>query len=86
MEVSKILRIESPVFLWNILKHREEIFESRNDLIYFLDCFEVYANGCLCDEEVNYDNMIDSYTALDNDEFKSYLAKSFECNEVRFLK
>ena len=85
MEVSKILRVESPVFLWNILKHREEIFESRNDLVYFLDNFEIYMNGCPCDEEVNYDNMINSYNALDNDDFKIYLAKSFECNEVRFL-
>jgi hypothetical protein len=86
MEVSKILKIDSPTFLWNILKHREEIFETRNDLVYFLDCFETYVNGCMCDEESNYDNMLDSYSALDNNDLKDYLAKSFDCDEVRFLK
>jgi len=30
--------------------------------------------------------MINSYNALDNDDFKIYLAKSFKCNEVRFMK
>ena len=85
MQVSKILKIESPVFLWNILKHKEEIFESRNDLVYFLDNFEIYMNGCACEEELNYNNMLDSYSALNNDDLKNYLSKSFECDEVRFL-
>ena len=87
MQVIKILRIDSPIHLWTLLKNREEIFESKNELIYFIDCVETYVNGCKCDEDLNYDNMISSYFDIKNDEdLKDYLVKSFECNEIRFLK
>ena len=66
MQVVKILRVESSVHLWTLLKNREEIFEGKNDLVYFLDYVENYVNGCKCDEDVNYDNMISIYCLSNN--------------------
>lgn len=87
MQVVKILRVESSVHLWTLLKNREEIFEGKNDLVYFLDYVENYVNGCKCDEVINYDNMIKSYSGIkENEELKRYLIESFDCNEIRFIK
>jgi hypothetical protein len=87
MQVIKILRVESPIHLWTILKNREEVFESKNELIYFLDCVDTYVNGCKCDEDLNYDNMISSYSDIkNNSDLIIYLTNSFDCNEIRFLK
>lgn len=87
MQVVKILRVESAIHLWNLLKNREEVFESKKDLVYFLDSVESYVNGCRCDEDKNYDSMIKYYSSIkENEELKTYLATSFECNDIRFLK
>jgi hypothetical protein len=87
MQVTKILRVESPVHLWTLLKNSEEIFESKNELIYFLDCVDTYVNGCKCDEDLNYDNMILAYSDIkNNSDLIVYLTNSFECDEIRFLK
>ena len=45
MQVIKILKVESPIHLWTLLKNKEEIFEKSYHLIQFLDCVEEYVNG-----------------------------------------
>lgn len=87
MQVIKILRVESPIHLWTLLKNKEEVFEKSYNLIHFLDCVEEYVNGCKCDEESNYGKMMSSYSDIKNDtELIDYLNESFECNEIRFIK
>ena len=87
MQVIKILKVESPIHLWTLLKNKEEIFEKSYHLIQFLDCVEEYVNGCKCDEESNYGKMMSSYSDIKNDiELIDYLTESFECNEIRFIK
>ena len=87
MQIIKILRVESPIHLWSLLKNREEVFECKKELVLFIDFVEIYMNGCKCDEDLNYDNMILSYNEIkNNNELLNYLIICFECDEIRFLK
>jgi hypothetical protein len=90
MQIDKIIIIESPVHLWKILLAKEEIIDqSKDDDFFFLNLFmdfvNNYINGCKCDEEENYMDMIDQYNNLiQNEDIISYLTKCFECDRIEF--
>jgi hypothetical protein len=67
MEIKKILNIESPVHLYRIMERENEIVDgSEGDVYlsmsYFMDCVYEYLYGCKCDEEANYERMVNEYT------------------------
>jgi hypothetical protein len=85
MEISKILVVHSPVHFWNLIKNRDEIFESVLDLIMFIDTVDLYINGCECDKNTNYNLMVSQYNSIKNNtEMINHLVKCFECDKIRF--
>lgn len=90
MQIDKILIVESPVRLWKLMLNREEIIDqASNDVFYsitmFMDSVAAYVNGCKCDEEENYDEMMTQYnTSIRKEEVISHLIKGFECDKIEF--
>jgi hypothetical protein len=89
MQIDKILIVESPVHLWKILRSKEEILDqSSNDIYYtismFMDSVEMYVNGCKCNQEENYNEMLVHYNSIKQEDIVSYLIKGFECDRIDF--
>ena len=69
MQIDKILIIESPVHLWKLLGTKEEIIDTAEESIghslrYFMDCVNIYLNGCKCNENENYEIMISQFEKI----------------------
>lgn len=89
MQISKVMLVESPLHLWRILKTKEEIIDQSKDDIFsslnlFMDSTQTYVSGCKCDEEENYDDMMEQYSLMQRDNIVSYLVKGFECDRIDF--
>lgn len=89
MQVDKIMIIESPVHLWRILRTKEEIIDqASNDVFYsltlFMDSVSTYLNGCKCDEEENYADVVEYYSLVKCDQVISHLINGFECDRIEF--
>jgi hypothetical protein len=89
MQVDKIMIIESPVHLWRILRTKEEIIDQAgNDVFYsltlFMDSVSTYLNGCKCDEEENYVDVVEYYSLVQGDQVISHLINGFECDRIEF--
>ena len=89
MQIDKIIIIDSPVHLWRILRTKEEILDqSKNDVFFslnlFMDSVNIYINGCKCDEEENYADMINQYILIQNENIVSHLINCLECDRIEF--
>ena len=89
MQIDKIIIIDSPVHLWRILRTKEEILDqSKNDVFFslnlFMDSVNIYINGCKCDEEENYVDMINQYILIQNENIVSHLINCLECDRIEF--
>ena len=89
MQIDKIIIIDSPVHLWRILRTKEEILDqSKNDVFFslnlFMDSVNIYINGCKCDEEENYVDMINQYILIQNENIVSHLLNCLECDRIEF--
>ena len=89
MQIDKILVIESPVHLWKILRAKEEIIDiAREDigasLRCFMDCVDIYINGCKCSEETNYGIMISQFEAIKEESIINHLINGLECDKIEF--
>lgn len=89
MQIDKILVIESPVHLWKILMTKEEIIDvAREDisssLSFFMDCVDVYVNGCKCNEQENYETMISQFEAIKEESILNHLVVGLECDKIEF--
>jgi hypothetical protein len=89
MQINKILIIESPIHLWRLLRTKEEIIDTAkediiNELRYFMDCVATYINGCKCDQDENYKEMISQFECIKIDQVVEHLIKGFECDKIEF--
>ena len=89
MQIEKVLIIESPVMLYNMMNSRPEILdlafeETYSSLRRFFDSVNLYLNGCKCALEENYDQMMDDYSSIQNESVSSHLKKCFECDRIDF--
>jgi len=89
MQIDKILIIESPVRLWKILDAKNEIIDQASEDVYpilnrFMDSVEYYVKGCKCDEEENYEDMMNNYNFIKREDVVSHLTKGFECDKIEF--
>lgn len=62
--ITRNLKIESFVNLYQILKNKENIIQQSDTLIKFRDHMVLYLQGCLCESDVNYQKSIDLYRKL----------------------
>jgi hypothetical protein len=89
MQIDKIIIIDSPVHLWRILRTKEEILDQSKDDVFFslnlfMDSVNIYINGCKCDEEENYADMINQYILIQNENIVSHLINCLECDRIEF--
>jgi len=89
MQIDKIIIIDSPVHLWRILRTKEEILDQSKDDVFFslnlfMDSVNIYINGCKCDEEENYADMINQYILIQNENIISHLINCLECDRIEF--
>lgn len=89
MQIDKIIIIDSPVHLWRILRTKEEILDQSKDDVFFslnlfMDSVNIYINGCKCDEEENYADMINQYILIQNENIVSHLLNCLECDRIEF--
>ena len=89
MQIDKIIIIDSPVHLWRILRTKEEILDQSKDDVFFslnlfMDSVNIYINGCKCDEEENYADMINQYILIVNENIVSHLINCLECDRIEF--
>lgn len=89
MQIEKVLIIESPVMLYNMMNSRPEILdlafeETYSSLRRFFDSVNLYLNGCKCALEENYNQMMDDYSSIQNESVYSHLKKCFECDRIDF--
>jgi hypothetical protein len=90
MQVEKILIIESPVRLFKIMDSKNEIFDLASSPVYhrlmgFCDRVRLFLNGCKCDEEENYSEMMREYSNIQNDsESISHLSSCIGCDRIEF--
>jgi hypothetical protein len=85
MQVSKILIVESPIHLWELMKNKEEIYENNKQLLLFFDFVQLLLSDCRCNHDENYKLVENQYNLIKNDfHIKSFLTQGFECDEVRF--
>jgi len=90
MQIDKIIIIDSPVHLWKILRLKEEIVDqSNNDVFFhlnlFMDSVDIYINGCKCNEDENYIDMLEKYTFIQSkDDVVSHLINYLECDRIEF--
>ena len=54
MQVSKILIVESPIHLWELMKNKEEIYENNKQLLLFFDFVQLLLSDCRCNHDENY--------------------------------
>lgn len=88
MQIQKILIVESPVHLFRLIRAKEEVLDLASDeeyhlLISFLDIVDLFLNGCKCDEEANYSEMMSIYEAIRNYS-QDNLKNAFECDRIEF--
>lgn len=90
MQIEKILIVESPVRLYKIMDSKNEIFDLAPSPVYhrlmeFCDRVSLFMNGCKCDEEENYSEMMESYSRIQSDsESISHLASCIGCDRIEF--
>ncbi len=90
MQIDKIIIIDSPVHLWNILRAKDENLDQCSDEIFiYLNHFSYYVdeyiNGCKCNEDENYADMMNQYLLIqENNDVISHLIKCFECDKIEF--
>jgi hypothetical protein len=89
MQIDKIIIIDSPVHLWRILRTKEEILDQSKDDVFFslnlfMDSVNIYINGCKCDEEENYTDMINQYISIQSENIVSHLLNCLECDRIEF--
>lgn len=89
MQIDKILIIESPVHLWRLLSTKEEMIDTavegvNHSLRNFMDCVDIYINGCKCNEEENYRIMISQFEAIKEESIVNHLINGLECDKIEF--
>lgn len=90
MQIEKILIVESPIQLCGWIKAKGEILdlcqgEVYSGISFFLDCVDLYMNGCKCDKEERLRIMNDQYSFLkESSDIVSHLTKCFECDRIEF--
>jgi len=90
MQIDKIIMIDSPVHLWKIIRSKEEIIDQSNDDVFFhlnlfMDSVDEYINGCKCNEDENYVDMLNEYASIQSDEdIVSHLINHLECDRIEF--
>lgn len=89
MQIEKILIIESPIQLAKMIDSRPEILDRSSDedymiLRYFCDSVDLFLNGCKCDEEENYEAMMEVYSQIKTDRIAKGIASCIECDRVEF--
>lgn len=88
MQIQKVLIVESPVHLFRLLRAKEEALDLASDEEYhlmssFLDSVDLFLNGCRCDEDANFSEMMSIYERIRNypqDNMKAV----FECDRIEF--
>lgn len=88
MQIQKVLIVESPVHLFRLLRAKEEALDLASDEEYhlmssFLDSVDLFLNGCRCDEDANFSEMMSIYELIRNypqDNMKAV----FECDRIEF--
>ncbi len=89
MQIDKILIIESPVHLWRLLSIKEEIIDTaeegiKRSLSNFMDCVNIYLNGCKCNQEENYEIMISQFEKIKEESILNHLINGLECDKIEF--
>jgi hypothetical protein len=90
MEITKVLKIESPVHLVKLLENKTEIVDTASDQVYhilnyYIDCVNEYLYGCKCQEEVYYERMNVEYeNTIQQEEVVNHLIKGFGCDRIDF--
>ena len=90
MQIEKILIVESPIMLFKIMDSKNEIFDLASSPVYhrlmkFCDSVRLFLNGCKCDEEENYSEMMREYSEIQRDsESISHLSSCIGCDRIEF--
>ena len=85
MQVSKILIVESPIHLWELIKNKEEIYENNKQLLLFSDFVDLFLSDCRCNYDENYKLVENQYNLIKSDlNIKLFLINGFECDDIRF--
>ncbi len=89
MQINKIIIIDSPVHLWKILRTKEEILDQSKDDVFFslnlfMDSVDEYINGCKCNEEENYTDMMAQYKLIQSENIVLHLINCLECDKIEF--
>lgn len=88
MQIQKVLIVESPVHLYRLIRSKEEAIDLASDeeyhlIVSFLDSVDLFLNGCKCDEDSNFSEMMDSYGRIRNYP-QDNLKRAFECDRIEF--
>lgn len=89
MQIEKILIIESPIQLAKMIDSRPEILDRSSDddylfLRYLCDSVSLFINGCKCNEENNYEAMMDAYSRVKKESIAKNIAACVDCDRVDF--
>jgi hypothetical protein len=89
MQIEKVLIVESAVHLFRLIGTKEELYDIVNDEDYFrislfMDSADIFLNGCKCDEDANYLDMMNKYSTLVESSVKEKIAEVFECDRIEF--
>jgi hypothetical protein len=90
MEITKILKIESAIHLLKLLENKNEILDTSDEQVYYIlnyyiDCVNEYLYGCKCEEEINYEKMINEYeNTIRQKNVYDHLLNSFSCDRIDF--
>lgn len=90
MNIEKILIVESPVKLFRMIESKNEIIDqAENEAYYsimmFMDSVQEYLNGCKCDREESYEEVIEHYNgSMRKESVIQHLKKAFGCDRIEF--
>lgn len=88
IEVSRSLKIESIIELYQILINKENIIQQSDTLIQFRDYMILYLSGCLCESDINYQKSIDLYHTLNirvEPRVWEELKSKIQCSKILFF-
>ena len=89
MQIEKILIVESPVYLNSLIESKSEIIDFADDsikyrIIDFKSSVFFYLNGCRCNEEGYYNNMMKLYSDMQSEKICKHLITQIGCDRIEF--
>ncbi len=82
MEIVKKLVINTPHDFFNIIKDRKY---SIDKITHFLGVMYLYTNGCPCDAEEHWNDLMEIYRSLDESDL-SLIKNDVGCDIIQFLE